>query len=987
MTTVFSVLYCSQLYRQKKVKNWQDGTVTFEAESRKLSLFDNLDNKLETLYKWRRVVPGDEIDFDRYFCMVEAPLCPGNGKELENEEHSKATVPLVSPIRSSSVSQRGLNIARPYKPPRQKLENGGRSLMNVPKQGGSGIQASHQAESLGGGARIKAGSRGTAPVKKVLRSPTDLITMFLATPPPACLAGLMKVNPVHRSNEVCTGRLPDGLVNLRQAQNDDSTQFLCHENSVVEEQERAKRRRLLMEPNTVDRGHQESTAYSRLGEPGEASLPSSDIPKDKEGHDAVHPAFDSLRFPTSKVRSRLSLKKLKRSALIPTRFASPKLYREHFIRAVSEHLQVELSTIAVKFHLAMNERATFGDTEDYLRSKGVAFYANCSFIWSRKTSHMHQPSQHLGDSIFLKVNKREHHTAYSKDVIWIISDSCDFNEAFLARSLFFGVSKSDTVELCPLDAYDVRKTRDILGASGTAKPVWAIRGAQASGELQMIDALREHLEKTPLLPWLLDVGSAQKKCPSSRSLKSAASTPLIKQDCLDIYQDTLEALSKEFGLNSDQTRVLQSFADSISTPDHQPITLVHGVFGSGKSFLISVLIIFLHRILELDLIVSKDTFKVTIASMTNVAVDRILLGLLNLGFTEFVRVGSLKKIAKLLLPFTAQSKQEDDAKELRELLDESLTESDRRAVRATIAKFKQNENQALLAKSFVVGVTCSATNFEIFDDFKSTILILDECSQMTEPLSLLPLARFCTRKALLVGDPLQLPPTISSNCGHKEGLDRTLFERLAAAGLKPILLRTQYRCHPIIGSVADSLFYRGQLIHGTSADDCKTLVSGLPTLCFVDVENGCEIRQRGGSFVNAEEADFVVKLTYLLAEKGVEASDIGVICLYKDQSEMIASKLRDGVLKNLAQTSTVDAFQGAEKSIIILSTVRTKSAGFIDEPRRINVALTRARRHMIIVGQRRLLCSNRLWSSVLNDHCASMYHDVAGESLEMNIIL
>ncbi|TPX67742.1 hypothetical protein SpCBS45565_g03668 [Spizellomyces sp. 'palustris'] len=545
-----------------------------------LSLFDNLGNKLEILYKWRHVVPGDEIEFDRHFCMVEAPLCTGNGKELENEsvtcyqEHTIATVTLMSPVPSSSVSQRRLNIGRPYKPPRQKLENGGRSLLDVPKQGSTGIQASHQAESLGGGARNKAGPGGTSPVKKVLRSPTDLITMFLATPPTTCLAGPMKVNPMHRSNGGTTRRLPGGLFALRQAQNDNSAQFLCHEDSAIAEEEgcdvtlarnRGKRRRLLMEPNSPVRDRQESTAYSRLGELGDASLPSSDIPKDKERLNAVHPAFDGLRFPTSKVRSKLSRKKLERSALIPTRFTSPKLYREHFLRAVSEHLQVELSSIAVKFHLAMNERTTFDDTEDYLRGKGVAFYANCSLIWSRKTSHNRQTSQYL-------------------DAIWIISDSSDFNEAFLARSLFFGVSKSDTLELCPLDAYDVRKTRDILGASGTAKPVWAIRGVQASGELQMIEALREHLEKTPLLPWLLDVGSAQTKRPSSPTLKSAASARLIKQDCLDIYQDTLESLSKEFGLNPDQKKVLQSFADSISTPDLQPITVVHGVSVRLKTY-------------------------------------------------------------------------------------------------------------------------------------------------------------------------------------------------------------------------------------------------------------------------------------------------------------------------------------------------------------------------------------------------------------------
>ncbi|KAI8908256.1 AAA domain-containing protein [Powellomyces hirtus] len=240
---------------------------------------------------------------------------------------------------------------------------------------------------------------------------------------------------------------------------------------------------------------------------------------------------------------------------------------------------------------------------------------------------------------------------------------------------------------------------------------------------------------------------------------------------------------------------------------------------------------------------------------------------------------------------------------------------------------------------------------------------------MTEPMSLLPMARFGAQKALLIGDPLQLPPTLNtpSIATHKSGLDRTLFERMADSGHVPILLRTQYRvsrlratfmrapslwwglssaaflqCHPAIAAISNELFYKGQLKHGKTAADLPPLFDTFPTLCFVDVANGSETQRKGGTFVN-NDAQLVIRVARKLIDRGMLPSEIGIICLYKGQAGMIHDALRsDGV-----QVSTCDAFQGAEKTVILLCTVRTQYAGFIDEPRRVNVALTRAKRYRL----------------------------------------
>ncbi|XP_010145146.1 PREDICTED: protein ZGRF1-like [Eurypyga helias] len=232
--------------------------------------------------------------------------------------------------------------------------------------------------------------------------------------------------------------------------------------------------------------------------------------------------------------------------------------------------------------------------------------------------------------------------------------------------------------------------------------------------------------------------------------------------------------------------------------------------------------------------------------------------------------------------------------------------------------------------------------------------MLDECSQMTEPAALLPIARFQCEKLVLVGDPKQLPPTIQgSESIHEHGLEQTLFDRLCLMGHQRVLLRTQYRCHPAISAIANKLFYEGNLIDGVSESDRSPLLDWLPTLCFYSV-NGVEQIERDNSFYNMAEVHFTVKLIHSLMASGIEGSAVGVITLYKSQMckiQDLLSGVRSEALETKAvQVSTVDAFQGAEKEIVILSCVRSRHVGFIDSEQRMNVALTRAKRHLLIVG-------------------------------------
>uniref|UniRef100_A0A8I5NMN5 5'-3' DNA helicase ZGRF1 n=2 Tax=Papio anubis TaxID=9555 RepID=A0A8I5NMN5_PAPAN len=190
-------------------------------------------------------------------------------------------------------------------------------------------------------------------------------------------------------------------------------------------------------------------------------------------------------------------------------------------------------------------------------------------------------------------------------------------------------------------------------------------------------------------------------------------------------------------------------------------------------------------------------------------------------------------------------------------------------------------------------------------------------------------------------------------------------------GHKPILLRTQYRCHPAISAIANDLFYKGTLMNGVTEIERSPLLEWLPTLCFYNVK-GLEQIERDNSFHNVAEATFTLKLIQSLIASGIAGSMIGVITLYKSQMYKLCHLLSAVDFGHpdikTVQVSTVDAFQGAEKEIIILSCVRTRQVGFIDSEKRMNVALTRGKRHLLIVGHLACLRKNRLWGRVIQ-HC------------------
>ncbi|KFO61969.1 Uncharacterized protein C4orf21, partial [Corvus brachyrhynchos] len=647
----------------------------------------------------------------------------------------------------------------------------------------------------------------------------------------------------------------------------------------------------------------------------------------------------------------------------------------------------------------------------YLRSQKIAVYEECQLLvrkafeiptqrYSKFKKFMNTPASFDGDSkakLYLKLSRKEHSSLYSKDDIWVVSKTLNFDpiDTFIASSAFFGPSSNNEIELLPLKGYSPSNWRSSMC-------VHALLVCNASGELAALRNMEEHFNPStlPLIPYLLKMNfnsenttkrvNKRKFTPPAMSLKrSMTSGPVSSEVAMGVAEEMIQ----RFSLNPDQATSLIHIAQMMTSCEnlkpgegHQslPITIIRGVFGAGKSYLLSVVILFLVQLFGSSEAVQgprATPWKLLIASSTNVAVDRILLGLLDLGFEDFIRVGSIRKITKAILPHSLHAgsgNENEQLKELLALMKEDLTPAEKIYVRKSIEQHKLGTNKTILQQVKVVGVTCAACPFPCLNALRFPVVMLDECSQMTEPASLLPIARFQCEKLVLVGDPKQLPPTVQgSESVHEQGLEQTLFDRLCLMGHNPILLRTQYRCHPALSAIANELFYEGNLIDGISEEDRTPLLEWLPTLCFYSV-HGMEQIERDNSFYNMAEAHFTVKLIQSLIASGIEGAAIGVITLYKSQMYKIQNLL-SGVHSEAfevkpVQVSTVDAFQGAEREIIVLSCVRTRHFGFIDSEKRMNVALTRAKRHLLIVGSLACLSRNKLWGRVIH-HCKGRWEN------------
>lgn len=287
-------------------------------------------------------------------------------------------------------------------------------------------------------------------------------------------------------------------------------------------------------------------------------------------------------------------------------------------------------------------------------------------------------------------------------------------------------------------------------------------------------------------------------------------------------------------------------------------------------------------------------------------------------------------------------------KEARDLLDEARR---REALAA----------ERILADARIVCATLTGLTGDALGPRRFDRAVVDEAGQATEPASWLPLLR--ADKVVLAGDHCQLPPTVVSPEADEGGLSVSLMERVVRLYGPRVarLLSVQYRMHAAIMDFSNAEFYSGGLVADPSVAgrrlcDLPGVRADPPTeasVRFVDTAGAGydeEPEDDGGTRRNPREADLAVRYVRRLLAAGVPATDVAVITPYRGQVRIIRDRLADAAA---VEVDSVDGFQGREKEAVVVSLVRSNAegdVGFLADTRRTNVAFTRARRLLVVIG-------------------------------------
>ncbi|KAK1575619.1 hypothetical protein Q3G72_006985 [Acer saccharum] len=423
---------------------------------------------------------------------------------------------------------------------------------------------------------------------------------------------------------------------------------------------------------------------------------------------------------------------------------------------------------------------------------------------------------------------------------------------------------------------------------------------------------------------------------------------------------------KPFNSNLDHSQ-----KDAISKAlSSKNVFLLHGPPGTGKTT----------TVVEIILQEVKRGSKILACAASNIAVDNIVERLVP-HRVKLVRLGHPARLLPQVLDsaLDAQVLRGDNSalandirKEMKALNGKLLrtkekgTRRDIQRELRTLSKEERKRQQLavmdVIKNADVVLTTLTGASSHKLDTTSFDLVIIDEAAQALEIACWIALLK--GSRCILAGDHLQLPPTIQSEEAEKKGLGRTLFERLADLYGDEVtsMLTVQYRMHELIMNWSSKELYNSKVkAHPSVAahmlfdlEDVKRSSSTEPTLLLIDIA-GCDMEEKKDeedSTLNEGEVEVAMAHAKRLIQSGVQASDIGIITPYAAQVVLLRMlKSKDDKLKNI-EISTVDGFQGREKEAIIISMVRSnskKEVGFLSDHRRMNVAVTRARRQCCVV--------------------------------------
>lgn len=420
------------------------------------------------------------------------------------------------------------------------------------------------------------------------------------------------------------------------------------------------------------------------------------------------------------------------------------------------------------------------------------------------------------------------------------------------------------------------------------------------------------------------------------------------------------------GLNSSQINAVKAVLQ-------KPLSLIQGPPGTGKTVTSATIIYHLAKV---------NAGQVLVCAPSNVAVDQLCECIHRTGLkTVRVTAKSREDVESPVrhLSLHEQVRNNDSNIELVKLnqlkteLGELSSQDEKKYKQLTRAAEKE-----ILTNADVICCTCVGAGDPRLAKSKFRTVLIDESTQSAEPECMIPLVLGC-KQAVLVGDHQQLGPVIMNKKAAKAGLNQSLFERLVILGCAPIRLNVQYRMHPCLSQFSSNMFYEGSLQNGVSSEDrlLKNVdfpwpVADKPMMFWSNLGNE-EISASGTSYLNRTEAANVEKIVTRFFKAGVKPSGIGIITPYEGQRSYVVSSMQlTGTFKKEwykeIEVASVDAFQGREKDFIVLSCVRSndhQGIGFLSDPRRLNVALTRAKYGLVILGNPKVLSKHPLWNYLL----------------------
>lgn len=405
----------------------------------------------------------------------------------------------------------------------------------------------------------------------------------------------------------------------------------------------------------------------------------------------------------------------------------------------------------------------------------------------------------------------------------------------------------------------------------------------------------------------------------------------------------------------------------------QPLSLIQGPPGTGKTVTSATIIYHLAKI---------TGNQVLVCAPSNVAVDQLCERIHRTNLKVVRLTAKSREDVESSVSFLALHEQVRMAEHNSELVKLSQLKSELGELSSQDEKkFKQLTKAAereILNNADVVCCTCVGAGDPRLSKMKFRNVLIDESTQSAEPECMIPLVLGC-KQVVLVGDHKQLGPVIMNKKAAKAGLNQSLFERLVNLGIKPVPLKVQYRMHPALSDFPANMFYGGELHNGVTEGERNRRDVDFPwpradrPMMFWSNLGREEISASGTSYLNRTEASNVEKTVSRFFKAGIKPSEIGVITPYEGQRSYIVQTMQNsGTYKKEwykeVEVASVDAFQGREKNYIVLSCVRSnenQGIGFLSDPRRMNVALTRAKYGVVILGNPSVLGKHSLWHHLL----------------------